>query len=156
MSQTLDIYFATVTGNAEALAGRAQDRAKKAGIPARLINLSQAEAGDLAKGGVAIFIVSTWGDGDAPDDAQSFWEAIDAPKAPRAENLKYAVFGLGDRGYPEFNAFAKRLDERVAELGATRLADRHEADAEYEDDYTAWEDRMLPVLAAALAQPANA
>lgn len=156
MSSALNIYFATVTGNAEALAGRAQDRAKKEGIPANLINLSKASPADLAKGGVSVFIVSTWGDGDAPDDAQSFWEDIDAAKAPRAEGLRYAVFGLGDRGYPEFNAFAKRLDERIAELGATRLEERFEADAEYEDDYVAWENRIFPVLAAAVKETVNA
>ena len=156
MSAALNIYFATVTGNAEALAGRAQDRAKKAGIPANLVNLSKVGAADLPTAGLALFIVSTWGDGDAPDDAQNFWEEIDAAKAPKRPSLRYAVFGLGDRGYPEFNAFAKRVDTRLAELGATRLADRFEADAEYEDDYVAWEDRIIPVIAEALKQPAGA
>jgi sulfite reductase alpha subunit-like flavoprotein len=33
----------------------------------------------------------------------------------------YAVFGLGDSGYAEFNVVAKKVDRRLEQLGAKRL-----------------------------------
>ena len=37
------------------------------------------------------------------------------------KDVKYAVFGLGDSGYLYFNEAAKRIDERMAQLGAKRI-----------------------------------
>lgn len=146
MSTPLNIHFATVTGNAEALADRAGKRAPGEGFAPKVTNLSKIVPADLVRQDFAIFIVSTWGDGDAPDDAMDFWNDLDSAKAPELPGLRYAVFGLGDRSYPEYNAFARKLDDRLAALGARRLEDRFEADADYEDDYQAWERRIFRIL----------
>ena len=146
MSNTLNIHFATVTGNAEALADRAGKRASAEGFAPKVTNLAKVVPSDLTKQTFALFVVSTWGDGDAPDDAVGFWDDLDSAKAPELPGLRYAVFGLGDRSYPEYNAFARKLDERLAALGARRLEDRFEADADYEDDYQAWEQRVFRIL----------
>lgn len=143
MSIPLHIHFATTTGNAEVLANRAFARARLEGFDATLTNLSGESPADLTGDGLAIFIVSSFGDGDPPDDAEPFWLDLMRPSAPRLPNLRYALFGLGDRSHNDFNGFARKLDERLTALGAHRLATRHEADTDYEDDYPGWADKIF-------------
>jgi len=144
----LAIYYATETGNSESLARRAYERAQNQGLPARLHNLSEVKPGDLADTGSALFIVSTWGDGEPPTDATNFHDELMADDAPGLPALRYAVLGLGDSSYTEFNAFARRLDTRLGELGAQRLMERIEADLQFEEAYEEWERRVFPLLLA--------
>ncbi|MEJ1972886.1 MAG: flavodoxin domain-containing protein [Lacunisphaera sp.] len=146
MKPTLALYYGTVTGNAESLAQRAEARARASGWLPRLQNLSAIQPADLTQDRVALFIVSTWGDGEPPADASDFWYDLEKA-ALDLSGLRYAVLGLGDRDYQDFNAFARKLDERLAILGAQRLHDRVEADLQFEDTYTEWEDRIFPLLA---------
>ncbi|HYD82838.1 MAG TPA: flavodoxin domain-containing protein [Opitutus sp.] len=147
MRPTLALYYATVTGNAESLARQAETRALNEDWLPRLQNLSELKPADLAGDRLALFIVSTWGDGEPPVDAADFWSDL-AQSTPDLSGLHYAVLGLGDRDYAEFNAFARALDERLATLGAHRLHERIEADAYFDDTYAEWESRVFPLLAA--------
>lgn len=146
MNRSIAIYFATMTGNAETLARQAETRARNEGWQPRLLNLSEVNPADLRAESLALFIVSTWGDGEPPADACDFW--YDLTKAQlNLSSLRFAVLGLGDRDYSEFNAFARQLDERLAALGGQRLHERVEADLQFEDTYSEWESRVFPVLA---------
>jgi sulfite reductase alpha subunit-like flavoprotein len=147
MPNPLHIHFATTTGNAEGLANKAAERAKRDGFDVRLSNLADESPSDLTGDRLAIFIVSSYGDGDPPDAAEPFWIDLLKPSAPRLTNLRYALFGLGDRSHNDFNGFARKLDERLTALGATALAPRHEADTDYEDDWPGWEDATFALLA---------
>ncbi len=141
----LHIFFATVTGNAESLALKAETRAKNAGRPVSSKNLSDITPETLTTPTLALFVVSTWGDGEPPADACDFWYALE--QAPLSlPNLRYAVFGLGDRDYSEFNAVARKLDERLTALGAQRLLPRVEADTAFDDAYEAWENEVFATL----------
>ena len=72
---------------------------------------------------------STYGQGDVPDNAKAFYEALLAQK-PDLTGLRYGVFGLGDRTYAEtFNFGGKRFDELLASLGAERIGERYMHDA---------------------------
>ncbi len=142
----LDIHFATMTGNAESLATQAHERASAAGWDAHLHNLLDVAATDLTNQRLALFFVSTWGDGEPPDDANDFWYALESAELDLSA-LRYAVFGLGDKDYTEFNGFARQLDDRLAALGATRLLERFDADLDFDDTYPAWADRIFPLLA---------
>lgn len=154
MPDTLHICFATMTGNAESLAGQAEVRAQAEGIDAVLHNLVDLQPADLTDLRLALFVVSTWGDGEPPDDATGFW--YDLEKADLAlPNLHYAVFGLGDKDYADFNGFGRQLDERLAALGATRLLDRFDADLDFDDTYPAWENRVFARLAVAREASTN-
>ncbi len=144
MSSSLAIYYGTMTGNAESLARRAYERALNTAWAARLQNLSEVRPTELD--GPTLFIVSTWGDGEPPADATDFWYDLEKA-ALDLTGLRYAVLGLGDRDYPEFNAFARNLDERLNALGARRIHDRIEADIDYEGTYEEWEARVFPLLA---------
>jgi len=138
----LHVYYATMTGNAEDLASRLSDRAGRRGMARRVIDLSEVSPERLLEDAFAVFIVSTWGDGEPPDDAEDFWEALRGARLALSR-MNYAVFGLGDSGYDDFNAFGRMLDERLADLGASRLLRRVEADVDFEDDFERWSERVL-------------
>lgn len=156
MKSTITLYFATMTGNAESLARRAEARATANGWLAQLHNLSEVKPADLFEDRLALFIVSTWGDGEPPADACDFWYDLEKARLDLS-GLRFAVLGLGDRDYSDFNAFARQLDERLAGLGGTRLHARVEADIDFDDTYAEWESRVFDLIAATpvVPQPAR-
>lgn len=144
--QPLAFFYATETGTAETLARQAHERAVTEGwIHATVANISQLAPADLPAVPLAVFVVSTWGDGEPPSDATDFFYSLEKA-ALNLTNLRYAILGLGDHDYSEFCGFARNLDARLAALGAIPLLPREEADLDYEDTYNAWIDRVLPLL----------
>ena len=139
-------FYATETGNSETLARQAQERASASGhATASVANLSQLRPSDLVTLPLAVFVVSTWGDGEPPSDATDFFYDLEKAQLDLS-GLRYAVLGLGDRDYSDFCGFARKLDERLSVLGAKPFLPRAEADLDYEDTYNEWIDRVLPLL----------
>lgn len=146
MNNAPALYYATETGNAETVARQAHERAVAAGLAsATVANLSQLRPADLASHGLILFVVSTWGDGEPPSDATDFFYDLEKARIDLS-GLRYAVLGLGDRDYSDFCGFARKLDERLAALGAKALLPRAEADLDYEETCEDWIARILPVI----------
>jgi sulfite reductase (NADPH) flavoprotein alpha-component len=105
-----------------------------------------------------LVITSTYGEGDPPDAAQSFWSWLKSDTAPRLENLRYSVLALGDTNYSEFCAFGKSCDERLAALGAQRLYERKDCDVDYEGPAQEWTEAVFANLSVSIgaAAPATA
>nr|GFB73826.1 hypothetical protein [Tanacetum cinerariifolium] len=83
---------------------------------------------DLNQSQNALFVVSTFGDGEAPDSARGFErKVLGRPLA--LGNLNYAVLGLGDRQYRQFCGFSQRLHGWLAERGGRTLFDPVEVDS---------------------------
>ena len=99
---------------------------------------------------LAIFCVATYGEGEPTDNAVAFWDFLKddgvtfSNGESKLENLKYVVFGLGNRTYEQFCAMGKMVDERLEALGAKRIGERGEGDDDksMEEDYLAWKDGM--------------
>jgi sulfite reductase (NADPH) flavoprotein alpha-component len=126
------IAYASQTGFAEQLATHTAGLLQTAGVPARLVTLSEIGAADLAQAERALFIASTCGEGDAPDNASLFVRRVMSEKVSLS-HLHVGVLALGDREYTHFCAFGQRLDAWLRESGAQPLFDRidvHNADAE--------------------------
>jgi len=139
-------FYATETGNAETLARQAHERAIAEGRDtATVANISTLTPAHLADLSLTLFVVSTWGDGEPPSDATDFFYDLEKANLDLS-GLRYAVLGLGDRDYSDFCGFARKLDERLAALGAKPLVHRAEADLDYEEAYNDWIDRVLPLL----------
>ena len=72
---------------------------------------------------VCVFVCSTTGQGDEPDNMKKFWKFLLRKNLPAdsLRNLHFGVVGLGDSSYSKFNFVAKRLHKRLIQLGATSL-----------------------------------
>ncbi|MFJ3669557.1 sulfite reductase flavoprotein subunit alpha [Streptomyces sp. NPDC090106] len=147
-SATVDVLFGTQTGNAEFLAGELVAGARAHGLGGRATALDDVTPDHLASLSHVLVVTSTYGEGEMPDNAGLFWEALESDTAPRLEGLRYAVLGLGDRGYDDFCQAAKLIDTRLEQLGATRLHERADCDVDFEDPAAAWTATVLERLAA--------
>ncbi|KAJ1728216.1 NAPDH-dependent diflavin reductase [Coemansia biformis] len=80
-----------------------------------------------------IFVCSTTGQGDEPDNMRRFWRFLLRKSIPHDAlgNVAFAVFGLGDSSYQKFNFAAKRLFRRLTQLGAQPIVDRGDGDDQH-------------------------
>ncbi|MFP3516827.1 sulfite reductase flavoprotein subunit alpha [Pseudomonas sp. SIMBA_077] len=114
------IGFASQSGFAEQLAWQTAGQLQAAGMPVRVQPLAALSENDLEHSSHALFVVSTFGDGEAPDSARGFErKLLGQPLGLNA--LKYSVLALGDRQYPHFCGFASRIQHWLIERGAQSL-----------------------------------
>lgn len=121
------VAYASQTGNAEELATQTAQSLQLAGIPVRLCALAELTAMDLQQAERALFLVSTYGEGDAPDNAAAFMGRLMTGELALPQ-LHYGVLALGDRSYGQFCGFGRALDAWLATQGASRLFQRIEVD----------------------------
>jgi sulfite reductase (NADPH) flavoprotein alpha-component len=141
------VIHASQTGRAERLA-----RLSAAAFPgARVCALAEVDADMLDKASRALFVVSTYGEGHAPDRARRFETRMMASPAA-LDGLDYAVLALGDREYPDFCAFGHRIDAWLHASGARRLFDLVEVDGDARDAERHWQ-QQLAVIAGQAIQP---
>ncbi|OBI65171.1 sulfite reductase subunit alpha [Mycolicibacterium fortuitum] len=149
---SLVVAYGTDMGNAEDAAMSFAEAATAAGIPSEAVELNQVELDQLGETTHFIVVTSTFGDGEFPDTATLFWEALSS-STDRLEHMSFAVLALGDTSYELFCNAGKLLDARLEELGATRLADRVDVDGYYEGPAAAWTTDLVKQLVAAHAGP---
>jgi sulfite reductase (NADPH) flavoprotein alpha-component len=142
----LAILFATESGNSEALAQQARKAAGKLGFAAKVFDMADVTPAEIAAQENLLIIAATWGEGDPPQRGQDFYEALLSDAAPRFEKTRYAVLALGDRAYAQFCEVGRRIDERMAALGGTRIVDRIECDLDYATPASGWIDAALERL----------
>jgi len=110
------IGFASQSGLAEHLARQTAAQLEEAGLNVRVKRLAKVTEDDLQRRCNALFIVSTFGDGEAPDSARGFERKLLSGQKS-LPHLSYAVLGLGDRQYQHFCGFAKRLHQWLSDCG---------------------------------------
>ena len=114
------IGFASQSGFAEQLAWQTAGQLQAAGLPVKVQPLAGVSEQELSNCSHALFVVSTFGDGDGPDSARGFERNV-LGRAMSLERLQYSVLGLGDRQYENFCGFARRLHTWLSEHGGKAL-----------------------------------
>ncbi|MQA41626.1 sulfite reductase subunit alpha [Rugamonas aquatica] len=135
------VAYASQTGNAEELAEQTLATLRLAGIPAQLSELSALQAEDLQRAERILFLVSTYGEGDAPDGAAAFAGRL-MTKGLALPQLHYAVLALGDRAYAQFCGFGRALDAWLQEQGAQSLFPRVEVNRSSAEAIGAWRQQL--------------
>lgn len=146
----LTVLYGTESGNSEVLADRAVKAAKKRGFQAVMKNMSEISLSELAKSTKLLVIVSTWGDGEPPETAVSFYKEFMKSDLSLSD-LRFSVCGLGDTAYEKFCQIGKDVDAKLESLGATRVFARQDCDVDYEDAFAGWLESALSALAPASA-----
>ena len=148
--RSLIIAFGSQSGNAESLAKRLAREASGRGFAARAAGLDSLQPADFIKEQNVLLITSTWGEGDMPDNAVSFWDSINQNgSSPKLDGVQYSVLALGDKNYGDtFCLAGRKLDERLAELGATRIVDRVDCDVDFDDLAKTWSSNAFTILGA--------
>ena len=148
----LTILFASQTGTAESLAKKAAKEAGKRGFAPAILDVATVSAESLQAHSNLLFITSTYGDGEPPDNAANLHAALVAPDAPKLESVNFAVLALGDSNYPDFCKCGRDFHERLAALGAKPLIPIVECDVDYDKPFSEFAkqlERSLGLLAAA-------
>lgn len=143
----LHILYGSQTGNAEALAQTAAKSARAKGLVPVVQALGEVDLDVFATMRHVLIVTSTYGEGEMPDNAQLFWNAISASTAPRLEQMHFAVLAIGDTGYDGFCQAGKFIDMRLEQLGAKRVYDRIDCDIDYEEPSNEWLNSSMPQFA---------
>jgi sulfite reductase (NADPH) flavoprotein alpha-component len=121
------IAYASQTGYAEQIAKQTAQALQAANIPSRVRSLADLSIAELSATERALFVVSTYGEGDPPDTGLPFVHSV-MGHSPALSRLAYGVLALGDRTYRNFCGFGKTLDGWLRRQCAVPMFDLVEVD----------------------------
>ena len=139
----LNVYYASQTGNGEDLAEAFVSQAAQAGLAVKSQSLIELRPAVLKKLDHAVFIISTHGEGDPPDDALDLFDYLESVRALRLESLQFRVLALGDRSYSQFCEAGRKLEELLLARGARTFAERVECDLDYVAPAGVWSTEVI-------------
>lgn len=133
--RTALILYGSETGNSEDLAEELGHVAERLFFKTRVSEMDLVEINELLRYTVAIFVISTTGQGEFPKNARKFWKSLLRKRLPPGclSHVKFTTFGLGDSSYPKFNWSARKLHKRLEQLGAQEVYPRGEGDEQHEE-----------------------
>jgi sulfite reductase (NADPH) hemoprotein beta-component len=172
------VLYASDSGIAEKVAKRLGQRASARGLGVRIQTFDGLEGGiqglvnEAKVGTTVLFITSTAGQGEPPQNGRELFKALNSAAASGSrpfavtpegaeegaqEGLRYAVFGMGDSKYwprPEDKGFYNKpgqdLDVRLEQLGGTRIVNLALGDDQDPDGpqtgYKLWEPKLWSAL----------
>ena len=139
------IIYGTETGNSKKIASQLLASFKKNKIQAKAVDVFQYDNAKLEKETLLLFIMSTQGEGEFPQNAVAFYDYLKKTDV-NLKNASYAVFGLGDSSYPLFCHAGVLLDEVLAEKGAKRLLPLVKSDVDFAPEVLKWEQALQNVF----------
>nr|CAB3267406.1 S-adenosyl-L-methionine-dependent tRNA 4-demethylwyosine synthase [Phallusia mammillata] len=168
-SKFVNIFYGTQTGTAQRFALKLEKALADLHIACKTHSLDdfgfEDNYGEMIGNGTAIFIISTYSDGNAPVNSKWFYKWINETSNDfriqkcMLKGLQYAVFGLGDSAYTSnYNKVGKNVDKWLHKLGATRIYPfgegnehaSHSLHGSQEKDFHAWMVVITDVLVALL------
>ncbi|XP_015118831.1 NADPH-dependent diflavin oxidoreductase 1 isoform X2 [Diachasma alloeum] len=158
----ITVLYGSETGTAQDTAEEIWINAKRNGLMCSVTAMDDYNMEHLGSERLIIFVASTTGQGDAPSNMTKFWRFLLRKSHPQTllKNLKYAVLGLGDSSYEKYNFAAKKLNKRLAQLGAQEIIPIALADDQHDLGIDAiiepWIKNLWPVISDALSIPLEA
>ncbi|MFJ0506974.1 PepSY domain-containing protein [Acinetobacter baumannii] len=137
------ITYATQTGVAEQLAWSTATSLQEAHQPVQVKSVQQLTEADLQQHEQILFVISTYGTGEAPDLASNFAKKLLKTNL-ELQHVKYAVLALGSKEYPDtYCSFGHTVDEWLKNNGAKALFDIIEVDNANPADIQTWNQALV-------------
>jgi sulfite reductase (NADPH) flavoprotein alpha-component len=142
------VAFASQTGTAEELAQQTTRALETAGLPVTMRSFAQLDVAAILPVSEALLIVSTYGEGDAPDMAAALVARLQQRDVDLS-TLHFGLLALGDRSYANFCGFGRQLDALLQERGAQPMFPRIDVDKSDELALQEWRHRLSHVVGTA-------
>jgi sulfite reductase (NADPH) flavoprotein alpha-component len=152
----ITILVGSQTGNCEYLAEQLQHLAANRGLKTVIKKMGDYKLPQLKTEKNLLVIVSTYGEGEPPDNAREMYAYLFSKRAPSLKHAHFAVLGLGDSSYEFFCKIGIDFDRRLEELGAMRIHSRVDCDVDFETSAEAWMDSVLDELTARIVSKPQA
>lgn len=143
------IFWGSQSGTAEAFANRLSKECHlRFGLPALCADLCDYDPesiANLSHSKLAIFILSTYGEGDPSDNTAAFWDWLTKTPNIQLPNLRYMAFGLGNTSYRYYNRVIDVVAQHLDKYGAQRLMPvgrANDAQGGTEEDFLSWKDDL--------------
>jgi len=146
------VLQASQTGTAAEVAKNISSSIEGMGLASRVVPMNEIDFGRLTKDQtpLVIWVASSTGDGEAPDNATTFYNDIRkrSHEQGRLSGIRFTGLGLGDSNYTRFMHVPRVLKSRFLELGAEEFFPSAEADEVdgIEEIIDAWMDKLLPAV----------
>ncbi|TPX14381.1 uncharacterized protein E0L32_005577 [Thyridium curvatum] len=153
--RSLLILYASETGNSQDIAEELGRMARRLHFHTDVEEMNDVTTNmrsDLVHRNLVIFVVSTTGQGEFPKNSSKFWKSLLRKKLPPnyLEGVNFALLGLGDSSYREFNFAALKLRRRLIQLGAEQVFEHGEADERHDygadSIYLPWAEKLKTYL----------
>ncbi|KAJ0413483.1 hypothetical protein BJY00DRAFT_306284 [Aspergillus carlsbadensis] len=157
-NKDLVVFFGSQTGNSQGLAERlAKEGHSRFGLQTMVADLEDYDYEtlvDFSPDKAAVFLLSSYGEGEPTDNAIQFFEFITSEETEgRLGNMRYAIFGLGNSTYEHYNLVAREVDAALSLRGARRMGPVGEGDdagGSTEDSFLSWKDEFWQVLSSVM------
>lgn len=146
-ARNITVLYGTESGNCEMLAEKVVKSAKKHGHKGKLTNMADISAKNLAKSEILFVIISTWGDGEPPETAETFYNEL-MTAGVDLSGIQFSVCALGDSSYEKFCQTGIDIDIQLEKLGAKRIVERVECDVDFEETFEKWQNSLWDKLGA--------
>ncbi|BFM08815.1 NADPH cytochrome P450 oxidoreductase family protein [Halioxenophilus aromaticivorans] len=135
------IGYASQGGEGQALAEALSGALAHQGA-VQVLPLNAVDETCLVQHKIALFVVSTYGEGEPPDSGLKFSHRWLRSSSEKLSHLHYAVLALGDKTYQHYCGFGVAVDSALANHGGQRMFPATQIDRLSEADLDLWQQRL--------------
>eukprot|EP00051_Salpingoeca_urceolata_P028653 m.487750 g.487750 ORF g.487750 m.487750 type:complete len:659 (+) comp25235_c0_seq1:56-2032(+) len=144
------VIYGSQTGTAEEFAGRLAQDARGFGLKPFVVDPQEFDMSTLEdvreiEDALVLIAIATYGEGDPTDNAQEWIDMLNEREL-NLDGLRFAVFGLGNSTYEQFNSMGLLVDKMLDAFKGKRLTDvgLGDDDKNIDDDFVVWKDGLWP------------
>lgn len=146
------VVYASQSGTSETLAWHTASILSSGGISAQVKCISDVNTSMLASAEKVLFLLSTFGEGEAPDPARGAIKKF-MKSATALDNLRFGLLALGDKCYKDYCGFAIEVEQWLFSSGASQIFSRIEVDNSDEQAIKLWEQEIAKLSGATSIAP---